>query len=85
MQCSSLNLNRDSPQELLYVSSDKDAAAFKAYFNEKHDWLALPYDAAQRLRKPLEDRFGVNGIPAAILLTYDPKQKEFMVVTTDAR
>jgi len=64
--------------EVIFVSSDRDEEAFKAYFGEQ-PWLALPYtdrDAKERLSK----KFKVQGIPSMVILDADGK-----TITTDGR
>merc|ERR1711916_371360 len=48
--------------EVIFVSSDRDDAAFKEYFAEQ-PWLSLPY--ADRAKKDeLSKMFKVSGIPS---------------------
>merc|ERR1719240_1851600 len=55
--------------EIVFVSSDRDAAAFKSYFNEQ-PWLALPF-TARKAKAQLSEKFGVSGIPTLVLLNSD--------------
>jgi len=55
--------------EVIFVSSDRDEAAFDEYFGEM-PWLALPYDE-RKMKAALSDRFGVSGIPSLIVLDAD--------------
>jgi len=57
--------------EIVFVSSDQNEAAFKAYFREQ-PWLAIPF-AARDLKAKLGDKFGVRGIPTLVLLKPDGK------------
>lgn len=52
--------------EVIFVSSDRDEAAFKSYFAEQ-PWLALPFSDRKRKEK-LSERYGVRGIPTLIIL-----------------
>jgi len=64
--------------EIVFVSSDRDEAAFKEYFGEM-PWLSLPY--ADRARKEaLSKKFKVNGIPSFVIL-----DKDGNTITTDGR
>jgi len=64
--------------EVVFVSSDRDDAAFQEYFQEM-PWLALPY--SDRAKKDaLSKKFKVNGIPSIIILDADGK-----VITKDGR
>merc|ERR1719453_239933 len=64
--------------EVVFVSSDRDEAAFKEYFGEM-PWLALPFadrDAKARLSK----KYKVSGIPSLVVVDANGK-----TVTTDGR
>merc|ERR1719335_1929874 len=64
--------------EIVFVSSDRDEAAFDEYFGEM-PWVALPF--ADRDRKAaLSKKFKVNGIPSFVLLDTEGK-----TITTDGR
>lgn len=52
--------------EIVFVSSDRDQAAFDEYFAEM-PWLALPY-AARGAKASIAKRFKVQGIPTLLLL-----------------
>lgn len=66
------------PFEIVFVSSDRDEAAFKEYFGEM-PWTALPF--AERDRKAaLSGKFKVQGIPTLVVL--DPTGK---LITDKAR
>merc|ERR1712216_118691 len=64
--------------EVIFVSSDRDEAAFKDYFKDM-PWLALPYADCER-KEALSKKFKVSGIPALVILDADGK-----VITTDGR
>lgn len=64
--------------EIVFVSSDKDDAAFKEYYKEM-PWLALPYDD-RKLKAELSKKYKVQGIPSFIIL--DGKGE---VITKDGR
>lgn len=55
--------------EMIFLSSDRDEAAFKDYFAEM-PWLALPYADRQR-KADLSSHFGVQGIPTLVMLDVD--------------
>jgi len=64
--------------EIFFVSSDRDQASFDEYFAEM-PWQALPYE--KRAEKTfLSDAFGVQGIPAFVVLNNDGT-----LITTDGR
>jgi hypothetical protein len=69
--------------QVVYVSSDKSQKVFDAYF-KKHDWLAVPYADCDAIRRPLEKRFGVSGIPSCVLLQKNGGG-DFEEVTREAR
>ena len=64
--------------EFVFISSDKDEAAFKEYFGNM-PWLALPY-ANREGKSDLSSMFEVRGIPS--LITLDPSGK---VINSSAR
>jgi nucleoredoxin len=66
------------PIEILFVSSDRDEAAFDEYFAEQ-PWAALPY-SQRALKVELSDYFGVEGIPSLVIL-----DKDRSVITTNGR
>merc|ERR1711939_414663 len=53
--------------EVVFVSSDRDEAAFKEYFGEQ-PWLALSYED-RKLKEELSNFFGVNGIPSLCIVS----------------
>lgn len=61
--------------EIIFISSDRDEASFKAYFDH-HPWLAIHGAAAQKVGA----KFGVSGIPALYVL-----DKNGQLVTKDGR
>ena len=49
----------DKKFDIVFISSDKDEAAFNAYFGGEHPWLALPF--GDRARKAeLSKKFKVR-------------------------
>lgn len=52
--------------EIIFVSSDKDQAAFDGYYGEQ-PWLALPFEERE-LKNKLSSKFGVSGIPTLVVL-----------------
>jgi len=64
--------------EIIFVSSDRDQAAFNEYAGEM-PWLALPYDKREEKDK-LSKMFGVQGIPSFIIINADGT-----VITEDGR
>merc|ERR1711972_647385 len=64
--------------EIVFLSSDKDEAAFSSYFKEM-PWLALPYSDRQK-KEDLSGKYGVRGIPTLIVL-----DGEGNLVTKDGR
>jgi len=65
--------------EIVFVSSDRDQAAFDEYFGEM-PFLALPYEARDK-KNALSKKFKVQGIPTLVIL--DGKTGE--TITTDGR
>jgi len=70
---------REKGLEIIFVSSDRDEAAFNDYYAEQ-PWLALPYEARE-LKAKLSKKFKVNGIPSLVVL--DGATGE--TITTDGR
>jgi nucleoredoxin len=65
---------------VVFVSSDRDEASFKAYFNKEMPWASVPF--ADRARaQALGTQFGIRGIPSVIVLAADDGH----VVSRDAR
>jgi len=64
--------------EVIFISSDRDEAAFKEYFAEQ-PWLALDY-SDRSLKEKLSNAFGVEGIPSLVIL-----DAELNLVTKDGR
>merc|ERR1712216_707750 len=52
--------------EVVFVSSDRDEAAFKEYLGEM-PWLALEYSDRKR-KDELSTLFGVSGIPSLVII-----------------
>lgn len=53
--------------QVIFVSADHDAASFAEYYRSQ-PWAAIPYEAVG-VRKALNAKFGITGIPAAIVLS----------------
>lgn len=64
--------------EIIFISSDRDAGAFKEYRGEM-PWLALPFEKRAE-KEALALRFGVGGIPTLVTLDLTGK-----VVNKNAR
>jgi nucleoredoxin len=64
--------------EIVFVSSDKDEAAFKEYYAEM-PWLSLPY-ANRELKETLSKKYKVRGIPSFVILDSDGN-----TITTEGR
>jgi len=64
--------------EVIFVSSDRDEAAFNDYFGEQ-PWLALPFEDRDR-KDSLSKKFKVQGIPSFVILDAEGKK-----ITTDGR
>jgi len=64
--------------EVVFVSSDQDAGAFRSYYNSM-PWLALPFDA-RKAKQELAQQFSVTGIPKLVILDGAGK-----LVTADGR
>jgi len=65
--------------EVIFVSSDRDEAAFKEYFAEQ-PWLALAFEE-KATKSKLDAALKVEGIPTLVIL--DPK--DFSVITSEGR
>jgi thiol-disulfide isomerase/thioredoxin len=65
--------------EVVFVSSDQSESQFKEYYAEM-PWVALPFSATAAKSK-LSSKYGVNGIPALILLDGSTGN----VITTEGR
>lgn len=48
------------------MSADHDAASFAAYYKSQ-PWAAIPFEA-EGVRRALNAKYGISGIPAAIVL-----------------
>jgi nucleoredoxin len=59
-------ISADKSFEIVFVSSDRDEAAFASYYKEM-PWLALPF-AERELKQKLSKQFKVSGIPSLVLL-----------------
>ena len=59
------------PFEIIFVSSDRDAAQFEEYYKEM-PWLALPFNDRQR-KNNLSQFFGIEGIPSFVMVGPDLK------------
>jgi len=55
--------------EVIFVSSDRDAKAFEAYF-QSQPWLAVPFKE-QGVKAALSKKYGIRGIPSLILIDED--------------
>jgi len=64
--------------EIVFVSSDRDEAAFKEYAAEQ-PWLSLPYDERD-LKASLSKKYKVQGIPSFVIVDGEGK-----TITTDGR
>merc|ERR1712232_1034749 len=64
--------------EVVFVSSDRDEAAFKECFGEQ-PWLALDF-ADRKLKEQLSNNFGVQGIPSFVII-----DKDGSIITKDGR
>ena len=51
--------------EIVFVSRDRNAEEFKSYFSTM-SWKAIPFE--DNAREEITSKFGVNGIPALILM-----------------
>merc|ERR1719335_908313 len=64
--------------EVVFVSSDRDEAAFNEYYAEQ-PWLALDY-ADRKAKEQLSALFGVRGIPSLVIVDRDGS-----TITTEGR
>jgi hypothetical protein len=55
--------------EIVFVSSDRDAASFRSYFAAM-PWIAVPVssDAFPRCKQRLSETYGIRGIPSLVVL-----------------
>jgi len=65
--------------EVVFVSSDRDEAAFKDYFGEM-PWLALPFKERE-MKEALSKKYKVRGIPSLVILDGETGE----TITTDGR
>jgi nucleoredoxin len=70
--------NNGKPFEIVFVSSDKDEAAFSEYYGEM-PWLALPFSDRDR-KAELSSKYKVRGIPTLVLIDETGK-----TLSTDGR
>jgi nucleoredoxin len=68
----------DKRFDIIFVSSDKEQAAFDEYYGEM-PWLALPYDRRSQ-KDALSKKYKVQGIPSLVVLG-----PEGETITTDGR
>merc|ERR1712196_295984 len=68
----------DKKLEVVFVSSDRDTAAFDEYFGEM-PWLALPFAERER-KEALSKKYKVRGIPSLVIVDEDGS-----TITTDGR
>mmetsp|Transcript_44399 Transcript_44399/g.71121 ORF Transcript_44399/g.71121 Transcript_44399/m.71121 type:complete len:157 (-) Transcript_44399:80-550(-) len=52
--------------EIIFVTSDQDEQAFKGYFEEQGNWLALHW-GSEKIAE-IKQKYGVRGIPTFIML-----------------
>jgi nucleoredoxin len=52
--------------EIVFVTSDRDQESFKSYFSDM-PWTAISFDKKAE-RESIEEKFGVEGIPALVML-----------------
>lgn len=52
--------------EIVFVTSDRDEPTFKSYFRDM-PWTAISFDKKKE-RDSIEEKFGVEGIPAMVVL-----------------
>jgi nucleoredoxin len=69
---------QDKDFEIVFVSSDRDEAAFNEYYAEM-PWLAMPF-SDRAGKAALSKRLGVSGIPILVIL-----DENFKVVNDNAR
>ena len=61
-----LTKSDDHVLEIIFVSSDKDAASFNEYFKSM-PWTALPFEE-RTAKAELAQKFSVSGIPALFII-----------------
>jgi len=64
--------------EVIFVSSDRDEAAFEEYFAEQ-PWLALDY-SNRKEKEQLSNLFGIRGIPSFVIV-----DKDWSIITKEGR
>lgn len=69
---------KDKGLEVIFVSSDREDAAFNDYYGEM-PWVALPYSLRDK-KNSLSKKFKVQGIPSLVILDSDGA-----TITTDGR
>jgi len=65
--------------EIIFVSADRDQAAFDDYYTKDHPWVALPYSNRQKA-SALNRKYKVEGVPSFVVLRPDGE-----TITTDGR
>lgn len=64
--------------EIVFVSSDKDQAAFTGYYGEQ-PWIALPFEKRD-VKAELSKKYKVQGVPTLVILNSEGK-----TITTEGR
>jgi len=68
--------------EIVFVSSDRDQGSFKQYYGTM-PWTAVPFNHGRMLQAQISARYGVNGIPAFVVL--DAMSGEIVVSISESR
>lgn len=68
--------------EIVFVSSDRDAAGFNQYFASM-PWLAIPSESLGLYKQPLSAMYNVRGIPSLVVL--DSMSGQIVVPSTETR
>ncbi|XP_064595135.1 tryparedoxin-like [Liolophura sinensis] len=71
--------DKGKSMEIIFVTCDRDADKFQAYFKEM-PWLAVPFEA-EDIRSTLSKKHNVSGIPYFVLVN----AKTGEVITTEGR
>lgn len=70
--------------DCLFVSSDRDEAAFNEYYGEM-PWLSLDYNSTKSARDQISSKFEVEGIPSLVVLGPKKANGERDIINKNAR
>ena len=75
----------DKPLEIVYVPTGETQMEFDRFtLREAGGWWAIPYEASSLLGQRAARRFGVQGVPHAVVLQWNAEKGHCTVVNADA-